>query len=153
MAIAKLELWSHFEFTNDNSFLDLSGLTETRTTRTPAFWGYPRRLMIIHTIESYWNPSQKKTLSTLLSHIGSQVKRRHYPHYWVILDPKSKEDIIHTIESYWIPSQKKTLSTLLSHIGSQVKRRQCQCYKFKELAKISNFETNFTRNMPSKVAW
>ena len=24
----------------------------TRTTRTPAFWGYPRRLMITHTIES-----------------------------------------------------------------------------------------------------
>ena len=29
----------------------------TRTTRTPAFWGY---LMITHTIESYWIPSQMK---------------------------------------------------------------------------------------------
>ena len=28
----------------------------------------------------------------------------------------------------------------LSHIGSQVKRRQSQSYKFKEFAKISNFE-------------
>ena len=34
---------------------------KTRTTRTPAFWWYPRRLMITHTIESYWIPSQKKT--------------------------------------------------------------------------------------------
>ena len=37
----------------------------TRTTRTSAFWGYPRRLMITHTIESYWIPSQKKTKSKL----------------------------------------------------------------------------------------
>ena len=28
-------------------------------TRTPAFCGYPRRLMITHTIESYWIPCQK----------------------------------------------------------------------------------------------
>ena len=43
---------------------------KTRTTRTPAFWGYPppppppppppRRLMITHTNESYWIPSQNK---------------------------------------------------------------------------------------------
>ena len=33
---------------------------ETRTTRTPAFWGYPRRLMITHNIESCWIPSQNK---------------------------------------------------------------------------------------------
>ena len=32
----------------------------TRTTRMPAFWGYPRHLMITHTIESYWIQSQKK---------------------------------------------------------------------------------------------
>ena len=38
----------------------------TRTTRTPAFWGYPRRLMITHSIESYWIPSQKKTKSIFL---------------------------------------------------------------------------------------
>ena len=37
----------------------------TRTTRTPAFWGYSRRLMITHTIASYWIPSQKKTKSKL----------------------------------------------------------------------------------------
>ena len=37
----------------------------TRTTRTPAFWGYPPLLMITHTIESYWIPSQKKTKSKL----------------------------------------------------------------------------------------
>ena len=36
---------------------------KTRTTRTPAFWGYPRRLMITHTIESCWIPSEKKTKS------------------------------------------------------------------------------------------
>ena len=41
-------------------------IKKTRTTRTPAFWGYPpRRLMITHTIESYWIPSQKKTKSKL----------------------------------------------------------------------------------------
>ena len=38
---------------------------QTRTTRTPAFWGYPRQLMIIHTIGSYRIPSQKKTKSKL----------------------------------------------------------------------------------------
>ena len=32
----------------------------TRTTRTPAFWGYPTHLMITHTIESCWIPSQNK---------------------------------------------------------------------------------------------
>ena len=39
--------------------------TKTRTTRTPSFWGYPRHLMITHTIKSYWIPSQKKTQSKL----------------------------------------------------------------------------------------
>ena len=34
---------------------------QTRTTKAPAFWGYPRRLMISLTIELYWIPSQKKT--------------------------------------------------------------------------------------------
>ena len=38
-------------------------LNGTRTTRTPAFWGYPRRLMITHTIESYSIPSQKNNRS------------------------------------------------------------------------------------------
>ena len=37
--------------------------SETRTTRTPAFWGYPHCLMITHTIESDWIPSQKRTKS------------------------------------------------------------------------------------------
>ena len=36
----------------------------TRTTRTPALWGYPRRLVITHTIDSYWIPS-KRTKSKL----------------------------------------------------------------------------------------
>ena len=31
----------------------------------PAFWGYPRRLMITHTIKSYWIPNEKKTKSKL----------------------------------------------------------------------------------------
>ena len=42
--------------------LQLSLPNTTRTTRTPALWGYPHRLMITHTIESYWIPSQKKTV-------------------------------------------------------------------------------------------
>ena len=45
------------------------------------------------------------------------------------------------------------LPILLIHIGSQVQRRQSQIHKFKEFAKISNFETNFTSDTPSEVAW
>ena len=45
--------------------IDVSELHKTRTTKTPEFWGYPRRLMITLTIESYWIPSQKKTKSQL----------------------------------------------------------------------------------------
>ena len=41
-------------------YMTTVGLTQTRTIRTPAFWGYPRRLMITHTIESCWIPSQNK---------------------------------------------------------------------------------------------
>ena len=36
-----------------------------RTSRTPVFWEYPRRLMITHTIESYWIPGQKMAKSKL----------------------------------------------------------------------------------------
>ena len=43
--------------------------------------------------------------------------------------------------------------THMSHIGSQVKITQSQSYKFKEFAKISNFEKNFTCDTPSEVAW
>ena len=38
---------------------------QTRTTRTPAFWGYPHHLIITHPIKSYWIPRQKKTKSKL----------------------------------------------------------------------------------------
>ena len=51
---------------NRKQVLDYWGKVQnfkTRTTRTPAFWGYPRRFMITHTSD-----------------------------YWVILDPKSKDD-------------------------------------------------------------
>ena len=48
--------------------------------------------------------------------------------------------ITHTTESYWIPSHENTKSKL--HI-----QRICQNYKF------LNFETNFTRDTPSEVAW
>ena len=46
------------------------------------------------------------------------------------------------------------LPILLSHIGSQVKR-QSQSYKFKEFAKISNFEEkkSITHDTLSEVAW
>ena len=37
----------------------------TNTTRTPTFWGYTRCLLITHTIDSYWIPSQKETKSKL----------------------------------------------------------------------------------------
>ena len=44
--------------------------------------------------------------------------------------------------AFWeYPPIASSLPILLSHIGSQVKRRQSQSYKFKELAKISNFSS------------
>ena len=39
-----------------------------------------------------------------------------------------------------IPLAASWLPILLSHIGSQAKRRQSQSYKFKEFAKISNYQ-------------
>ena len=35
-------------------------MNQTRTTRMPAFWGYPCGLMITHAIGSCWIPSQNK---------------------------------------------------------------------------------------------
>ena len=66
-----LRLWSKFpresNIFSQKEFDCPSGTSirqsKTRTTRTPAFWGYPHRLMITHSIESYWIPSQKKTKS------------------------------------------------------------------------------------------
>ena len=54
-------------------------LFRTRTTRTPAFWGYPRRL----------------TITILLSHIGSQVKRRQSQSY------KFKESAKISLFKFW----------------------------------------------------
>ena len=65
----------------------------------PAFWGYPRRLMITHTIESYWGPNQNKVKLEQLERLHSE-------------DTPRRLMITHTIESYWIPSQKKTKSKL-----------------------------------------
>ena len=48
--------------------------------------------------------------------------------------------------SLWLP-------ILLSLIGFQAKTGQSQIYKFKEFAKCSNFEINFTRDTSSEVAW
>ena len=58
------------------------GLTKTRTTRMPAFWGYPRHLMITHTIESCWIPSQ--TRSNNLEDIG-QGQRSSYATHLLML--------------------------------------------------------------------
>ena len=41
---------------------EMAGIQQLTRTKTPAFWAY---LMITHTIESYWIPSQKKTKSKL----------------------------------------------------------------------------------------
>ena len=38
---------------------------KTRTARTPAFWEYPSRPMITHTIDSNWIPSLNMTKSKL----------------------------------------------------------------------------------------
>ena len=72
----------------------------TRTTRTPAFWGYPRRLMITHTIESYWIPSQKKTKSNLQIYKFAKIsnflilkRALHESHLLKLLDKICKYEI------------------------------------------------------------
>ena len=48
------------------------------------------------------------------------------------------------------------LPILLIHIGPQVKPRQCQSYKCEESVKtlnFVNFDTNFTQDTSSEVAW
>ena len=69
----------------------------TRTTRTPAFWGYPRRLMITHTIESYWIPSQKMTKSKLqilkISNFLILKRALHTTHLLKLLDKMCKYEM------------------------------------------------------------
>ena len=77
---------------------------KTWTTRTPAFWGYPRRLMITHTIESCWIPSEKKTKSKYNFETGIT---RETPSWlldkmcnmkwiqWVLLKIQSGHDSVH----------------------------------------------------------
>ena len=50
------------------------------TTRTPAFLGYPRRLMITNTIGSYWIPSQNNTKPNL--QICQNFKFLNKPYMW-----------------------------------------------------------------------
>ena len=49
----------YYQVVDDITMVNVTSWS-TRTTRTLAFWGYPRRLMITHTIESCWIPSQSK---------------------------------------------------------------------------------------------
>ena len=67
------------------------------STRTPAFWGYPRRLMITHTIESYWIPSQKKTKSKLqiykISNFLILKRALHATHLLKLLDKMCKYEM------------------------------------------------------------
>ena len=50
-----------------------NGITKAISTRTPAFWGYPRRPMITHTIDQFiLNP--KSILLTSSYRIPSQNK-------------------------------------------------------------------------------
>ena len=81
-----------------------------------------------------------------ITHFSSLFKSLGYLNELEQLECLRSED---TPAASWLP-------ILLSHIGSQVKRKQSQSYKFKEFVKISNFlnfETNFTRDTPSEVAW
>ena len=57
--------------------------TTTRTTRTPAFWGYPRRLMITHTIESCGIPSQN--MIEWLEDIGQGQRSSHATHLLMLV--------------------------------------------------------------------
>ena len=59
--------------------------------------------------------------------------------HWLLLQQQNKLEQLECLCSEDTPAASR-LATLLSHIGSQVKRRQCQSYKFKEFAKISNFQ-------------
>ena len=45
---------------NEEMVKQLMHLLLTRPIRTPAFWKYPHRPMITHTIDSFWIPSKKK---------------------------------------------------------------------------------------------
>ena len=57
----------------------------TRTTRTPAFWGYPPAAsMITHTIESCWIP-QVKTRSNDLEDIGQGQRSWHATHLLMLV--------------------------------------------------------------------
>ena len=64
---------------------------KTRTTRTPAFWRYPRRLMITHTIESYLIPSQKKTKSKLQIYITHQ-------NFWILKQPLYRTHLLKLLD-------------------------------------------------------
>ena len=54
----KLRYWTHLNWCS-RCITDF--VTETRTTRTPAFWDTPHRHMITHTNDSHQIPSQNKT--------------------------------------------------------------------------------------------
>ena len=93
----------------------------------------PRRLMITHTIESYWIPSQKMTKSKLqILKIRQNFKFLNFEtdinatHLLKLLDKMCiyKMDLMSIVEdaASWLPIP-------LSHIGSQVKRWQSQSYK------------------------
>ena len=58
-------LTNHNLFNATTSTPSIASSVSTRTTTTTAFWGYPHLLIITHTIDSYWIPSQTKTKSNL----------------------------------------------------------------------------------------
>ena len=58
-------------------------------TRTPAFWGYPCRLMITHTIESYWIPSQIYKFKKF-----AKISNMKWI-WWVLLKIQSGHDSVH----------------------------------------------------------
>ena len=53
--------------------------------------------MITHTICSYWIPSQTRTRTPAFW--GYPLPPHDYPLYWVILDPKSKEDKVKNLKN------------------------------------------------------
>ena len=78
------------KFESESKNLECTFIRSTRTTKTPAFWRYPlRHLMVTHTIKSYWIPSQKKTKSKLQISIICQ-------NFWlVLLKIQSRHDSVH----------------------------------------------------------
>ena len=131
---------------------------KTRTTRKPAFWGYPCRLMITNTIESYWIPK--------ISDIWILKQTLHATHLLKLLDKMCKYEmdptsiVEDTERTRFCPqtdrrtrwNQYTPLSTSLKR-GYKKTKSKWQIFKNCQKFKFWNFARNITCDTPSEVAW